>query len=316
MTLYTGGAYQGKLRLIRNTYPPEQIALCHKENPALDTSRPVISGLHLWVWACLSCGGDPETEIRLLLPALSDKIILCDQIGSGIVPLGEKERRWREAVGRVLQLLSREAYRVMQVLAGIPRTLLVRKTVCLLRHGETVDTAAHRYCGQSDPPLSEAGKNHLSDRRYPPAEQYFSSDSRRAVETVRLLWGREPDALFPGLRECAFGEFEGRTYAELRDNPAYRAWCGDESGRLSPPGGESRNAFSARVQAAFASLLERPFASCGAVTHGGVIAELMSAFFPGERDFYGWQPACGEGYRLTFENGKPVAFSPSSGREV
>ncbi len=171
MTLYTGGAYQGKLRLIRNTYPPEQIALCDKETPILDTSLPVISGLHLWVWACLSHGGDPEAEIRSLLPALSDKTILCDPIGSGIVPLGEEERRWREAVGRVLQLLSEEAGRAVEVVAGIPKTLLVRKTVFLLRHGETADTAAHRYCGQSDPPLSEAGRKALAGRRYPAAER-------------------------------------------------------------------------------------------------------------------------------------------------
>jgi len=316
MTLYTGGAYQGKLRLIQNTYPSGQIALCDKENPVLDTSLPVISGLHLWVWACLSHGGDPETEIRSLLPALSDKTILCDQIGSGIVPLGEEERRWREAVGRVLQLLSREAHQVVEVVAGIPRTLLVRKTVYLLRHGETADTAAHCYCGESDPPLSEAGRKALADRRCPAAEWCVSSDSQRAVETARILWGREPDALLPGLRECAFGEFEGRTYAELKDDPAYRAWCGDETGRLSPPGGESRNAFSVRVRAAFASLLERPFASCGAVTHGGVIAELMAAFFPGEKNFYQWQPACGEGYRLIFENGRPASFFPINGREA
>lgn len=315
MTLYTGGAYQGKLRLIQSTYPPEQIALCHKETPTLDTSLPVISGLHLWVWACLSCGGDPEAEIRSLLPALSDKILLCDQIGCGIVPLGEKERRWREAVGRVLQLLSGEAHQVVEVLAGIPRTLLVRQTVFLLRHGETADTAAHRYCGESDPPLSEAGRKRLADLHYPAAERYVSSDSRRAAETVRLLWGREPDARLPGLRECAFGEFEGRTYGELKEDPAYRAWCGDRTGTLSPPGGESRNAFSARVRAAFASLLARPFASCGAVTHGGVIVELMAAFFPGEKNFYEWQPACGEGYRLTFENGRPASFSPIHGRE-
>lgn len=315
MKLYTGGAYQGKLAYLRGLLPEEQIAYCSTDNPVLDTSRPAVSGLHLWVWAVLAAGGDPAVELKKLLPHLRDKIILCDELGGGIVPLRREDRRWREAAGRVMQLLSAEAGEVTEFLAGIPRRLLSRRTVDFLRHGRTAENAAHRYCGSGDPPLSDEGRALLAGRRYPPADRYFSSPSKRALETLRLLYGPVEADVCPDLMECGFGEFEGHTHEELAGQPAYETWIWDETGDTAPPGGESRNAHTARAEAALSGILGKPFERAVVVSHGGTIVRMLSRLFPGERNFYGWQPEHGEGWRVVFENGGAVSVIPVNGLE-
>src|SRR5690606_23681990 len=76
----------------------------------------------------------------------------------------------------------------------------------------------------------------------------YASDLRRCRET--LAWAR-PDLLDgaqldPRLREMNFGRWEGQTYEMLKDDKRYRAWIDDPQAG-TPPGGESWQAFQARV---------------------------------------------------------------------
>ena len=50
---------------------------------------------------------------------LKDKILICDEISSGIVPLKKEERLWREETGKVLQFLSKESEEVYRIFFGI-----------------------------------------------------------------------------------------------------------------------------------------------------------------------------------------------------
>ena len=47
------------------------------------------------------------------------KVIICDEIGAGVVPLDKFERRWRDETGLLYQALVREADRVDRVWAGL-----------------------------------------------------------------------------------------------------------------------------------------------------------------------------------------------------
>ena len=51
---------------------------------------------------------------------IKDKIIICDEISSGIVPLKKEDRMWREETGRCLQYLSKESSCVYRIFCGIP----------------------------------------------------------------------------------------------------------------------------------------------------------------------------------------------------
>ncbi len=183
--------------------------------------------------------------------------------------------------------------------------------LCLLRHGSTADTEAHRYCGASDLPLSPAGRAALQGLRYtaPPGARFLTSGMLRCTETLDLLFGHVPYETDPDLRELNFGVFEGCTYDELKADPAYQRWITGDNDANIPPGGESGNAMATRVLTALQRIL-LDGRDTVAVVHGGTIAILMQALFPGEnRNRWQWQPRCGEGYWITFSGTGP-AWSP------
>ena len=54
---------------------------------------------------------------------LKKKLILCREVGSGVIPMDPKEREWREAVGRLCCALAKEATAVVRVVCGVPIAL-------------------------------------------------------------------------------------------------------------------------------------------------------------------------------------------------
>lgn len=49
-----------------------------------------------------------------------DAVVLCDEVGMGVVPLEAKDRTWRENVGRACTELAKHAQTVTRVVCGIP----------------------------------------------------------------------------------------------------------------------------------------------------------------------------------------------------
>lgn len=121
-----------------------------------------------------------------------------------------------------------------------------------MRHGATAGTAARRYSGGgTDEPLSPAGRAALvPDAHDADVTAVFTSGMARCEETARLLFPGARLVAVPGLREMEFGRFEGKSFEDLRDDAAYRAWV--ESGcEGACPDGESRAAFARRCAEAF-----------------------------------------------------------------
>ena len=54
---------------------------------------------------------------------LKKKLILCREVGSGVIPMDRSEREWREAVGRLCCALAKEATAVVRVVCGVPIAL-------------------------------------------------------------------------------------------------------------------------------------------------------------------------------------------------
>jgi Adenosyl cobinamide kinase/adenosyl cobinamide phosphate guanylyltransferase len=78
---------------------------------------PVLTALEAAVRA------DPNGA-EALLPLLCKKVIVvCREVGSGVIPLDQSDRAWREAVGRLCCALAKEATAVVRVVAGIPVVL-------------------------------------------------------------------------------------------------------------------------------------------------------------------------------------------------
>lgn len=187
------------------------------------------------------------------------------------------------------------------------------RTLYLLRHGMTEANERRVYCGSTDLPLSEGGRASAREtavrRPLPACDVYISSGMARASQTLELLTGRKPDRILPELSEMDFGRFEMLGYDVLKQDADYLRWIGDESGAVSCPGGESAQLFRKRVLSGADALLEMPWEKALVVCHGGVIVNLMGAWFPSEkRGFYEWQPAACAGWRVLFEQDRPVLF--------
>ena len=148
----------------------------------------------------------------------------------------------------------------------------VRLDLWLVRHGATAWTTARRFCGWSDPPLSEKGRAQARALR-PRLEAYsfdsvLSSSSIRAVETARLAYG-EP-LRDERLRELDFGDIEGSTWPECA--PELQQGLLDFE-RFAAPNGESVAQLAERVTQVLREL--RPGRHL-IVTHGGVVRLLTA----------------------------------------
>ena len=172
--------------------------------------------------------------------------------------------------------------------------------IYLIRHGKTEANDRHLYCGSTDLPLSDAGIAELKEKRYSIQNaRFLTSGMKRTEQTLELLFGDVPHEADLRFREVDFGDFEMRSYEELKDDPAYQAWLTGDNEANVPPGGESGAQMTARVIEAFQELRSRGEDTV-LVTHGGVSAAIMAAQVPGEgKHRYQWQPANGGGYAVS-----------------
>ncbi len=170
-------------------------------------------------------------------------------------------------------------------------------TMYLIRHGKTQANEEHRYCGSTDLPLSDLGREELASLSYPHWEaRYLTSGMARANETMEMLFPGVSYEADPRFREVDFGIFEGKTYEELKDTPAYQIWLTGDNEANVPPKGESGEQMRLRVLAALSDIREDTVLVC----HGGVIAAIMAKLFPDEgKSRYQWQPKNGRGYAVT-----------------
>jgi broad specificity phosphatase PhoE/ribonuclease HI len=146
----------------------------------------------------------------------------------------------------------------------MPPTELATRLV-LVRHGQTELNAQRRYSGRADVALSETGRlqavktaARLTGMAGEVAAIITSPLSRctATADEIAAKLGAGPVLVEPDLTECDFGEWEGLTFAEVRERWPERLdeWLASPS--VAPPGGESFEAVTARVRPVVSRLLE------------------------------------------------------------
>lgn len=125
MKLIIGGYAQGKLAYVLNKYPLEQLQVYEGELPKQVENNPIviINHLHLWVKKCLKNGLQPEELFFAWEKEYSNCIVICDEVGNGIVPIEAFEREYRERTGRLLIEIAKQAEEVERVICGIGQKL-------------------------------------------------------------------------------------------------------------------------------------------------------------------------------------------------
>ncbi|MES2423421.1 MAG: histidine phosphatase family protein [Pseudomonadota bacterium] len=155
----------------------------------------------------------------------------------------------------------------------------------VVRHGETDWNAVARIQGQIDIGLNDKGRwqagrlaQALADE---PVDAIYSSDLARAHQTADAVARVTGVAITPtpGLRERVFGNFEGKTFAEIdalwpEQAQAWRKRVPD----FAPEGGESLLQFQRRVLGVVQTLVTRHAeGQILLVAHGGVMDLLYRA---------------------------------------
>ena len=130
----------------------------------------------------------------------------------------------------------------------------------LARHGRTECHRDNRYVSRTDIDLDETGHEQartLARRaKQEEIDLVLSSPLKRALLTARPAaeaLGLEPEA-DERLRELDFGEWEGKTLAEIRDQDPESVERFEESAEHGFPGGEPLREGADRVLAVFADL--------------------------------------------------------------
>lgn len=157
--------------------------------------------------------------------------------------------------------------------------------IVAIRHGETDWNVGTRIQGQLDIPLNAAGRRQAARLGRALADEgltrIYSSDLQRARQTAEALSAATglPVHEEPGLRERAFGTFEGQTWAEIEQRwPAESERWRRRDPDFGPPGGETLVRFYERCIAAATRLAQaHPGEVVALVAHGGVLDCLYRA---------------------------------------
>ena len=330
MRLVIGGSWQGKREYVKKKYGLEDGEICQVEpgefpvgllsaeglhNFENGTELRCISGLHHYVRQLMAEEQTAEEQavcilerLRALIRRRPALILICDEVGDGIVPAERAERDYRECVGRVLCGLAGEAESVERVYCGIARTIKRTVRVALIRHGATESNRHKRYLGLTDEPLSGEGISALLGRQaagvYPSVTRVFTSPLGRCRQTAQILYPGIESEVVPELRETDFGLFEGKNYEELTADgtlrDSYQAWV-DSGGSLPFPQGESLAQSSERCSRAFRRLLPALGETAAFIVHGGTIMGILSACAQPRRAYYDYWRENGSGYLCRVE---------------
>jgi broad specificity phosphatase PhoE len=154
------------------------------------------------------------------------------------------------------------------------RGSVTRMEIVLVRHGETEWSRDLRHTGRTDIPLTEKGRREAAMLRDALAGRRFgrvlSSPLSRALDTCRLAGFGEQVELCDDLVEWDYGEYEGITTVEIREQrPDWYLW------RDGCPGGETAADVGRRVDRVIAAVADAE-GDVAVFAHGHVLRVLTA----------------------------------------
>ena len=127
MVLIIGGAYQGKLDYAKEEYglTDSDVFTCEEGSTAVGFDEKIVDHFERYILTLIKAGQVPEKAVGMQLRAnrYKGRIIICDDISQGLLPMDATERAWREGVGRTMVRVAQQADKVVRVFCGIPVVL-------------------------------------------------------------------------------------------------------------------------------------------------------------------------------------------------
>lgn len=317
MELYIGGLAQGKLHYVLSQKKYLKNPIICDGTTATEAelyNADIINHFHLFIQKQLQSAQNVDTLPSKLLLKNPYVTIICNEVGSGVVPMEKADRIYREKVGRICHELAKRSQKVVRIQCGLGTILKENKNTILcsfIRHGKTTGNLSKRYIGTTNEPLCTEGINALQKLKhqgaYPKTDLLYASPMLRCIETAKLLYPNKEPLLCEELRECDFGEFENKNYKELQGNANYQKWI-DSNGTLAFPNGEAPSAFTLRCVNGFLSYINQAINNNDAISsshpsgwitfivHGGTIMSILSELSYPKGDYFSFQIDNGQGY--------------------
>ena len=113
MILVIGGLASGKREYVKSHYGYTEDAMA---DAVLD-NRPVIYNLQDLV------KNNPKDSMSLLPELQKKEVVICNEVGSGLVPIDIKERQAREITGNLCIALAERAEKVIRIFCGIANVI-------------------------------------------------------------------------------------------------------------------------------------------------------------------------------------------------
>ena len=140
MKLIFGGAYQGKLAFAlknenlteKEVYTFKKLEDCETPMECIELAdvacripadAKVLDHFERFTYACAADEKDALAYIRENPKMWEGRIVICDDVSQGVVPMDHTERAWREMNGRCLAYLAAGADEVYRVFCGIPQRI-------------------------------------------------------------------------------------------------------------------------------------------------------------------------------------------------
>ncbi len=130
----------------------------------------------------------------------------------------------------------------------------------LIRHGLSKANILKQFCGWTDTPLVEKGALELAELKekikFPEVEALFSSPLTRCLDSAKILYPNNQVIIIDNLKEINFGDWEGMSHEQLKDDLYYQNWL-ENYQTVTHPNGESRVEFLERIKTGFAEVCEQ-----------------------------------------------------------
>ena len=173
--------------------------------------------------------------------------------------------------------------------------------IYLLRHGQTEENRKGSYYGNLDISLNAIGiaqgnkaKDFFNNIKL---DKVYISDKKRTLEMAKLVLGLKEIEIIQDSRinETNFGDFEGKTYEEIKKLYPKECLCWQDNWKeFVPPKGESYIKLCKRVKSFMDSIKKLDFDNILICVHSGVIRAIYCYIMDENIDLF-WKFGCKNG---------------------
>ena len=122
MIMITGGAFSGKKDYAKKRFSFSDEDILNGGECTLEAvfTAKCVADYQFLVKRLLEENEDAQEFTERLCKEAPNAVVIINEIGAGIIPLGKSDRIWREETGRSGCLIARNSSEVIRLACGIP----------------------------------------------------------------------------------------------------------------------------------------------------------------------------------------------------